>query len=159
MKKQTKTNAMRLLDKANIPYTPHEYPQTEFMDGVRVATLMGQPPTQVYKTLVAQGASGGIAVFCVPVAAELDLKLAAKAAGEKSVHMVKADQITPLTGYVKGGCSPLGMKKAYPTYIHSDAQTQPTLWVSAGRWGAQIQLSPANLAYTTNAVFAPLCTP
>ena len=128
-----KTNVMRLLDQKKIPYTPHEYPHgDEAVDGVTVARMTGLDPARVFKTLVTRGASKRIYVFVVPVTAELELRKAAKAVGEKSVEMVRVSEINALTGYVRGGCSPLGMKKLYPTVFHESAAALESIAVSAG---------------------------
>ena len=141
-----KTNVMRVLEQARIPYTPHEYPHgKEAVDGVTVAEMLGQDVKTVFKTLVARGKSGAIHVFVIPVAAELDLKKAAKAAGEKSVEMVHVKELLGLTGYVRGGCSPVGMKKVYNTVFHESADSIPTIMVSAGKIGFQIETRPAEL--------------
>ncbi len=148
MAKQTelKTNVMRILEQAGIAYTAHEYPHgKEAVDGVTVAQLLGQNPDHVFKTLVARGKSGKILVFVVPVAAELDLKKAARAAGEKAVELIAVKEILGLTGYVRGGCSPVGMKKAYPTVFHQTVQQIPCIIVSAGKIGHQIETAPEEL--------------
>ena len=121
--REEKTNVMRVLEQHNIPYTAHAYAHEEgvAVDGVTVAKLLGQDPEQVFKTLVARGASKNIYVFCIPVAENLDLKKAARAVGEKSVEMVAVKEINGLTGYIRGGCSPIGMKKKYPTVFHETA--------------------------------------
>ena len=142
---QTKTNAMRILDSAGISYKQHEYESDGFIDGVTVAHKIGMPPEKVYKTLVAQGASRAFYVFVIPVEKELNLKAAAKAVGEKSIELIKVADITKITGYVRGGCSPVGMKKAYRTVIDSACEDLDTVVVSAGRLGMQIELSPADL--------------
>lgn len=143
---ENKTNVMRILEQAKIPYTPHEYPHgKEAVDGVTVAELLGQDVETVFKTLVARGRSGAIHVFVIPVAAELDLKKAARAAAEKSVEMVHVRELLGLTGYVRGGCSPVGMKKAYDTVFHRSADSIPTIMVSAGKIGYQIETRPADL--------------
>ena len=140
--KEEKTNVMRILDQKKIPYTPHVYPVGETVpDGVTVARLLGQDPAAVFKTLVAKGASGGYYVFDIPVAATLDLKKAAKAVGEKSVSMLPAKELLPLTGYIHGGCSPVGMKKQFKTTIDASAADFDTIIFSAGRIGYQVQLS------------------
>ena len=146
-KKEEKTNVMRVLDQKKIPYTPHTYPHGdgEAPDGVTVAQSMGINPDQVFKTLVTKGASGGYYVFDIPVAATLDLKKAAKAVGEKSIAMLPSKELLPLTGYVHGGCSPIGMKKQFPTVFHQSALEQKTIFVSAGKIGFQVELSPADL--------------
>ena len=146
-KKEEKTNVMRILDQKKIPYTPYTYPHEEgvAMDGVTVARSMGQDPDRVFKTLVTKGASGGYYVFDIPVAATLDLKKAARAVGEKSVAMIHQKELLPLTGYVHGGCSPVGMKKPFPTTFHQTALEGETITVSAGRIGYQICLRPEDL--------------
>ena len=146
-KKEEKTNVMRVLDQKKIPYTPHTYPHGdgEAPDGVTVARSMGIDPDQVFKTLVTKGASGGHYVFDIPVAATLDLKKAAKAVGEKSIAMLHSKELLPLTGYVHGGCSPIGMKKQFPTVFHRSALDQETIYVSAGKIGFQVELSPQDL--------------
>lgn len=155
---EEKTNVMRVLDQKKIAYTPHYYPTDGPVDGVSVAAMLGQDPDAVFKTLVTEGASKKNYVFVIPVAAELHLKKAAKAVGEKSIAMIKQAQLLPLTGYIHGGCSPVGMKKKLPTWIHQSAQEQTTMMVSAGRIGAQVELSPADLAKLVSARFADLVT-
>ena len=153
---EEKTNVMRVLDQKKIPYTPHHYPTDGALDGVSVAAMIGQDPARVFKTLVTVGARKKNYVFVIPVAAELDLKAAAKAVGEKSIAMLKQAQLLPLTGYVHGGCSPIGMKKLFRTVLDSSAQSLPTMAVSAGRIGAQVELAPADLAGLVRAQFAPV---
>lgn len=145
MKKEEKTNVMRLLDGKKISYTAHLYEPDPTKTGVEIAGIVGEPVESVFKTLVTRGRSGAYYVFVVPVAAELDLKKAAKAAGEKSVEMIKQKELLPLTGYVHGGCSPIGMKKPFPTFIHETASGLERLFVSAGKVGFQIELAPADL--------------
>lgn len=148
--KEIKTNVMRILEKEQIPYTAHTYPHgKDAVDGVTVAELTGQDPAQVFKTLVTKGASGGYFVFVVPVAKELDLKKCARSVGEKSVEMIPVKDITKVTGYVRGGCSPVGMKKAYPTVFHLTAAAIPRIIVSAGKIGYQIDLAPGALLRLT----------
>lgn len=148
---------MRLLDKAKIKYEPHEYPHgSEAVDGLTVAKLCGFDPECVFKTLVARGISKNVYVFVIPVSSELDLKKAAKAAGEKSVEMVKVSEINALTGYIRGGCSPVGMKKRYPTFINESAKTKNTVYVSAGKIGSQVELEPLALAEICGAQFSEL---
>lgn len=143
---EQKTNVMRILEQHGVSYTPHTYPHgKDAVDGVTVAKLLGQDPDCVYKTLVARGKNGGIFVFVIPVAAELDLKKAARAAGEKAVELVHVKELLGLTGYVRGGCSPVGMKKAYPTVFHELAEIIPTIMVSAGKIGWQIECRPDEL--------------
>ena len=143
--KEEKTNVMRTLEQKKIAYTPHEYPADGPVDGVSVAAYLNQDPEQVFKTLVTKGASGGYYVFDIPVAENLDLKKAAKAVGEKSIAMLPQKELLPLTGYVHGGCSPVGMKKQFPTVFHATAADLPTIMVSAGRIGRQVQCDPKDL--------------
>ena len=154
---EQKTTVMRLLEQKKVNYVPHEYPHgDEAVDGVTVAESLGQPVEKVFKTLVARGASKKIYVFDIPVAEELDLKKAAKAVGEKSVAMIHVKEITELTGYVRGGCSPLGMKKQYPTVLHSSCENLDTIMVSAGKIGYQIELDPNELIRLTRAMTADI---
>ena len=143
MNKTNKTNAMRLMDAAKIPYRAVEYEYDESdLGGEHVAAVTGMNPDQVFKTLVTKGASGGYYVFDIPVAATLDLKKAAKAVGEKSVAMLPQKELLPLTGYVHGGCSPVGMKKQFPTVFHETALLYGTICVSAGKIGHQVECDP-----------------
>ena len=153
--KEEKTNVMRVLDQKKIPYTAHTYDPESGIDGVSVARSLGQDPASVFKTLVARG-PGGHYVFVVPVAAQLDLKKAAAAVGEKRVELLPVAEIQKVTGYIRGGCSPLGMKKAYPTVFDISAQAQGTVCVSAGRPGLQVQAAPQALAGLCGAKFALL---
>lgn len=140
---EQKTNVMRVLEQKKIPYTAHAYPHgDEAVDGVQVAELIGRSAAQVFKTLVAVGASKKYYVFVIPVDHALDLKKAAKAAGEKSIAMLKVSELLGLTGYVRGGCSPIGMKKQFPTYLHESCVEQDTIIVSAGKIGQQVELAP-----------------
>jgi len=144
--KEEKTNVMRILDQKRVPYTPHTYPVGDTApDGVSVASMMGQDPAAVFKTLVCRGAGGGFYVFDIPVAATLDLKKAAKAVGEKSVAMIAQKELLGLTGYIHGGCSPVGMKKPFPTVFHESVNGLETVTVSAGKVGHQIECRPADL--------------
>ena len=145
--KEEKTNVMRVLEQKKIPYQAHTYEHEEgvAVDGVTVARSLGQDPECVFKTLVARGASKGIYVYCIPVADSLDLKKAARAVGEKSIEMVAVKEINALTGYVRGGCSPIGMKKDYPTVFHETAEIVDTIMVSAGKIGYQVELAPQSL--------------
>ena len=141
-----KTNAMRLLESLGIPCQMREYETKDGAnDGVSVAHKTGQDPARVFKTLVTKGASGGYYVFDIPVAENLDLKKAAKAVGEKSVAMLPQKELLPLTGYVHGGCSPVGMKKLFPTVFHQTAAELPRIIVSAGKIGFQVECDPADL--------------
>ncbi len=152
-----KTNVMRLLEQKKIPYTPHAYPHSDApVDGVTAAQMIGMPPSRVFKTLVARGASKTPYVFIIPVDRELDLKKAARAVGEKSVAMIHASEITALTGYVRGGCSPVGMKKLYRTVLDVSAAAQETIVVSAGKIGFQVELQPAALLALVRGDTAPL---
>lgn len=156
-KKENKTNVMRALEQKKIPYIAHQYPHDgAAVDGVTVAGLIGKDADCVYKTLVTAGAKGGHYVFVIPVAAELDLKKAAKAVGEKAVAMVHVAEILALTGYVRGGCSPIGMKKRFSTVLHEDAKGLSTVVVSAGKIGEQVELAPQDLAVMTQSDFADL---
>ena len=144
--KEEKTNVMRALDREKIPYTAHTYPVGDSVpDGVTVSRMLGQDPAAVFKTRVAKGASGGYYVFPIPVAAMLDLKKAARAVGEKSVAMLPAKELLPLTGYVHGGCSPVGMKKRFPTVFHESCLERETICVSAGKVGFQVEVKPGDL--------------
>ena len=154
--KDEKTNVMRVLEQKNIPYTPHAYDPEAGLDGVSVARQLGQDPAQVFKTLVARGASGGMYVFDIPVEANLDLKKAAKAVGEKSIAMIHQKELLPLTGYVHGGCSPVGMKRQYPTVFDETAELFDTICVSAGKIGFQVELDPAALMELVGASAADL---
>lgn len=145
MKKEEKTNVMRVLDGKKITYESHSYEPDASMSGEEIAKLLGEDPQKVFKTLVTQGKSGAFYVFVIPVESELDLKKAAKASGEKSVSMIKQKELLPLTGYVHGGCSPIGMKKHFPTFIHDTAVGYDKVFVSAGKVGFQIELAPADL--------------
>lgn len=151
-----KTNVMRFLDKAGVEYISHEYPHgKEAVDGVSVADLLGQNPDCVFKTLVTKG-SGGYYVFVVPVAQELDLKKCAKSVNEKSVEMIHVKDINKITGYVRGGCSPIGMKKQFKTVYHITALEIPRIIVSAGKIGYQIDLKPQDLIAITNGQYADI---
>ena len=152
---EQKTNVMRVLEQKKIPYTAHSYPHgDEAVDGVTVAKLTGLDPAQVFKTLVTVGEKNY--VFVIPVAEELDLKKAAKAAGEKSIAMIHVSEINALTGYVRGGCSPLGMKKQFETFYHESCLDQKTIAVSAGKIGAQAELAPDALIRITRGKTADL---
>ena len=149
-KKDEKTNVMRILDQKKVPYTAHFYEEGEGPEGTReygvhVAQALGQDPRRAFKTLVAKGSSGGYYVFDIPTTDSLDLKKAAKAAGEKSVELLAVKDITAVTGYVRGGCSPIGMKKQYPAIFHETALDFETIYVSAGKIGAQVEVEPEAL--------------
>lgn len=158
MMAEEKTNVMRLLDQKKIPYTPHTYDVSDgALDGVTAARRLGVAPETCFKTLVTVGASKRNHVFVIPVAKELDLKAAARATGEKSIEMLKQAQLLPLTGYIHGGCSPIGMRKRFPTVIDASAQALPEMTVSAGKIGHQVTLAPKDLAGFTGASFAEVC--
>ena len=146
MKKEVKTNVMRILEKEKVDYEAHYYPHgKEAVDGVTVAELTGQDPDYVFKTLVTVSNKKEYFVFVIPVAEELDLKKAAKAVGAKSIEMIHVKDILKVTGYIRGGCSPIGMKKQYPTVFHESCLNNPNIIVSAGKIGYQIDLDPQTL--------------
>ncbi|MCQ2459085.1 MAG: Cys-tRNA(Pro) deacylase [Ruminococcus sp.] len=145
MAKEVKTNAMRFLEKNKIDYKMQTYECDEFVDGIDTATKLGQPLEETFKTLVAHGKSGNYYCFLLPVAMELDLKKAAKSVDEKSVELLHVKDITKVTGYVRGGCTPIGMKKQFMTVVHKSAESLPLFYISGGRIGVQIQLSPVSL--------------
>ena len=148
---------MRMLEKEKVAYTFHEYPHDDgAIDGLAVAGKLGQDPARVFKTLVTQGASRAFYVFVIPVAAELDLKKAARAVGEKRVAMLHVADLLKTTGYIRGGCSPVGMKKRFVTVVDTSAENWPTIMVSAGRIGAQVELRPADLLAVTGAAWGEL---
>lgn len=149
----TKTNAMRLLDAAKVSYRTAEYDYDESdLSGVHAAQSIGIPEEQVFKTLVTRGDKTGLLVFCIPVAEELDLRKAAAASGNKKVEMVHVKELLGLTGYIRGGCSPIGMKKKYPTYVDETVILHDEVAVSAGQRGVQLILSPADLIAYTDAL-------
>lgn len=148
--KDEKTNVMRILDQKKIPYTPYFYQEDQGPEGTReygvhVAQVLGQDPRRGFKTLAARGASKGIYIFEVPVEESLDLKKAARAVGEKSIELLHVAEIQAVTGYVRGGCSPVGMKKQYPTVFHETVLDYETVYISGGRIGAQVELAPQAL--------------
>ena len=145
MGKQDKTNCMRVLESKKISYTPHLYEADPSLSGEDIARILGEEPSQVFKTLVTTGKPQRYYIFVIPVNAELNLKKAASAVGEKSVSMIPQRDLLPLTGYVHGGCSPIGMKKRFPSYIHESVSGLDRIFVSAGRVGCQVELDPADL--------------
>ena len=155
-KKSEKTNALRLLDKLKIPYEAQSYPCEEFTGGEDVARQLGLDPADVCKTLVTVGKSGGHFVFVLPVTGELDRKKAATLVGEKSLEMLHVKDLLAVTGYVRGGCTALGMKKQFPTFFDESVEGRETIVVSAGKIGAQVELSPAALAGLVRGRFAPV---
>jgi len=142
---ENKTNVLRIMDKAGIAYKCYQYDAAAGYNGAEIAAVLGQNPAQVFKTLVTVAKSRHYYVFMIPVESELDLKKAAAAAGEKSLEMLKQKELLPLTGYIHGGCSPVGMKKAFPTFIDQSAQLFETIIFSAGRVGLQVETAPDNL--------------
>lgn len=156
--KPVKTNVMRILEKEKVEFVCKEYPHgKDAVDGVTVAELLGQNPAQVFKTLVTTDGKKDFFVFVIPVAEELDLKKAAKSVGVKSVEMIPVKDINKVTGYVRGGCSPVGMKKKYTTVFHITAQNQEQIAVSAGKIGYQICTSPENLIRLTDGKYDEIC--
>ena len=158
MKMVDKTNVMRLLEQKKVPYVHYTYESEGAISGVEVAALLQQNPAQVFKTLVTTGRSGAHYVFVIPVGAGLELKKAAKAVGEKSLEMLKQKDLLPLTGYVHGGCSPIGMKKAFRTMIDSTAQNFESIIFSGGRIGLQVQVPLADLARLVRFQLADITT-
>ncbi|MBE6875028.1 Cys-tRNA(Pro) deacylase [Ruminococcus sp.] len=151
--KDVKTNAMRILDRNKVSYKVNTYECEEFIDGVQIADMLGQPYEMTYKTLVAQGRSGGYFVFVIPIAEELDMKKAARSVGEKSVELIHVKDINKITGYIRGGCTPLGMKKQFPTVVDDTAKALDEIIISGGRLGSQIFLSPKDLVKVTGGKF------
>ena len=151
-----KTNAMRKLDAMKISFGEYTYEGDGSLTGADIAQMLGQNPDQVFKTLVTKGASGGYYVFDIPVAENLDLKKAAKAVGEKSIAMLPSKELLGLTGYVHGGCSPVGMKKQFPTVFHETVILFDTICVSAGKIGAQVELAPGDLMALLDATAADI---
>lgn len=154
--KEIKTNAMRILESMKIPFAHYTYECEEFVDGIQIADQLGLPHEKVYKTLVTIGNSKNYFVFVIPIAEELDLKAAAKSVGEKSVEMIHVKDINAITGYVRGGCTAVGMKKQYVTRIDSSAEHMEKIIVSGGRIGSQLELAPADLARAARAEFADI---
>lgn len=153
-KKELKTNAMRILDKKKITYEYETYECDEFTDGIHVADMLGYEHHLVYKTLVTAGKRGGYYVFVIPIEEEIDFKKAAKAVGEKSLSMLPLKELTDVTGYVRGGCTSIGMKKQYPTMIQIDAKELSYVYVSGGKVGMQIRISPEDLRKAAKAEYA-----
>ena len=154
--KEVKTNAMRILERNKIPYKEYTYECDEFVDALKVADTLGQPYELLYKTLVTIGNSRNYFVFVIPIAEELDMKKAAKSVGEKSVSMIHVKDINAITGYIRGGCTPIGMKKQFPTFIHESAADFDTIIISGGRLGVQLILSPQDLIKVTRGQFADI---
>lgn len=157
MKKLEKTNVMRILEQKKIPHEVHTYESEGAISGMEVAAALGQNPKQVFKTLVTIGASKRNYVFVVPVYGELNLKKAAKVVGEKSIEMIKSKELLPLTGYIHGGCSPIGMKKFFTTTIDMSAKDCETIIFSGGKIGYQVELTLENLSKVIRYEFADIC--
>lgn len=155
---EEKTNVMRIMDKKKIPYRCHTYEAEEAVAGIEVANILGQNPKAVFKTLVTVGKSGEHYVFMVPVDRELDLKKAAKAAGEKKIEMIKSKELLPLTGYIHGGCSPVGMKKVFSTTIDESALSQEKIFFSGGKIGCQIETTLEELLKVIRVKTGDICT-
>ena len=153
-KKEIKTNAMRILEQMNIPFMHLTYECREFEDGIQIADLLGLPHEKVFKTLVTVGAGNHYFVFVIPIEAELDMKAAARAVGEKSVSMIPVKEINKVTGYVRGGCTAIGMKKQYVVVLDSSAANLPAIIVSGGRIGSQIELAPADFLHASGGTYA-----
>lgn len=154
--KEIKTNAMRILDRMKIAYTTHTYECDEFIDGKQTADLLGFPHEVMFKTLVTVSPDKAYFVFVLPIDEELDLKKAARAAAKKSLSMIHVKEITAVTGYVRGGCTALGMKKQYPVFVHESALSHPSIIVSGGKIGTQLELAPKDYAASCKAVFCDL---
>lgn len=154
--KEIKTNAMRILESLKISFTHYTYECEEFIDGLQIADKLSLPYEKVYKTLVTVGASKNYYVFVIPIAEELDLKKAAKSVGEKNVEMIHVKDINQITGYIRGGCTAVGMKKQYVTRVDESARLQPTIIVSGGKIGLQLELKPDDLCKAARAEYAAL---
>lgn len=156
MGKEVKTNAVRILDRLKLPYTLNSYECKEFIDGVHIADMLGQDPAQSFKTLVCSGKGGGYYVFVLPVARELDLKKAARAVGAKAVELLPVKEINAVTGYIRGGCTAIGMKKQYPTVIDQSAGEFDRIIISGGRIGSQIFLAPDDFIKATGGSYGDI---
>ena len=155
-KKEAKTNAIRILETMKIPYEARTYECDDFVDAAQIAAKLALNNAGMYKTITTVGKSGGYYVFVVPIEDEIDFKKAAKAAGEKSIEMLHLKDLTKVTGYIRGGCTSIGMKKQYPTFIHEAAKEQDKITVSGGRLGLQITLSPDDLCRAAKAEYADI---
>ena len=158
MAKDDKTNVMRVLDGKKISYKSHMYEPDAKLSGEEIAGILGEDADRVFKTLVTQGKTGQYYVFVIPVKGELDLKKAAKAVSEKSVSMIPQKELLPLTGYVHGGCSPIGMKKSFPTVIHESASNYEEIFFSAGKVGYQVEVAVKDIEKVVRYTFADVCT-
>ena len=156
--KEIRTNAMRILERLKIPYTAVSADIGDFESGIKAADKEGLPYEETFKTLVARGHSGDYCVLVIPIAREVDLKKAARAAEEKSLSLIAVKDLTPLTGYVRGGCSPIGMKKAFKTYLGNEAEALPKIYISGGQIGLSLQIAPEDLKKACGAVYADLTT-
>lgn len=156
--KEVKTNAMRILDKLKIDYTHQSYSCNEFVDGLQTADLLNLPYEQVYKTLVTEGKSKNYFVFVIPIDKELDMKKAARAVGEKAVAMIQVKDLTAITGYVRGGCTAIGMKKQFKTVINVTAKELDTIYISGGKIGLQLALRPDDFCIAAAAVYGDIIT-
>jgi Cys-tRNA(Pro)/Cys-tRNA(Cys) deacylase len=157
MAKEDKTNVMRVLDGKKIPYTSHMYEPDATMSGAQIAAILGEDADKVFKTLVTRGKTGAYYVFVIPVEKELDLKKAAKAVSEKSIAMIPQKELLPLTGYVHGGCSPIGMKKTFPTVIHETAKNYEKIFFSAGKVGYQVEVAVTDLERVIRYTLEDVC--
>jgi Cys-tRNA(Pro)/Cys-tRNA(Cys) deacylase len=157
MGNKDKTNVMRVLEQKKVPYKGYSFPEVTATNGVEIAGVLGENPDQVFKTLVTCGKTKAYYVFVIPVARELDLKKAAKAVGEKSIAMIPQKELLPLTGYVHGGCSPIGMKKQFPTVFHETARDLPTIYFSAGKIAHQVEVAPVDLDKALRFTYADVC--
>ena len=158
MAKEVKTNAMRILDRLKIKYTLNTYQCDEFIDGIHIADMLGQPYEKSFKTIVCHGKSGEYFVFVLPIDQSIDLKKASRSVGEKSVELLHVKDINKVTGYIRGGCTPIGMKKQYKTVIHKSAENFDEIIVSGGRIGTQINISPSDLCRAVNGKFDDIVT-
>ena len=154
--KEVKTNAMRILDRNKVKYKVNTYECDEFIDGIHIADMLGQPYESSFKTLVTVGKSGNYYVFAIPIAEELDMKKAAKSVGEKSVEMLHVKDINSVTGYIRGGCTPLGMKKQFPTVLHDSARNFDKIYISGGRIGTSITVNPDALLSVVRGQYADI---
>ncbi len=154
---ENKTNVMRILDSKKIKYEMYDYSESDALSGTEVARFLNQNPDTVFKTLVTVGKSGNHYVFMVPVCKELDLKKAAKSAGEKSIEMIKSKELLPLTGYIHGGCSPIGMKKQFKTFIDISAENYEKIIFSAGKIGYQVEVAVDELKKAVNYELKDIC--
>lgn len=157
MKSNEKTNVMRILDQKKVPYTSYTYESDGPLSGVEAAAAIGADPAKVFKTLVTVGASKNHYVFVIPAASELSLKKAAKSVGEKSVEMIKQKELLPLTGYIHGGCSPIGMKKLFTTTVDESAESLETIIFSAGKIGHQVEVRPEDLSAVIPFSYGDIC--